>query len=488
MPWSGGSYTKGNNATGGWTGDASLGIGIEAGRHDTQDNDFATGINQCLNKDGSNAATGPLNAGGFKVTNAANATVATDVVTLGQAEAGISTSGTALNITNTQFSNNGTGVALGIRKSRGATVGTNTIVQNGDAIGSIVWQGANGTGYTDAAAIGVLVTGTPGATNDMPASMIFATTPDGSGTFIERMRIDSTGAVGIGATAPTVALQVNGGTINVGGLTSPVAHFAAASASNNNAGIVAGSVNGNAPYIAASKLGDGSSTPMLFFTNDVERMRIGGDGKVGIGEASAGAKLHVRDNASGFTGIATNNQDQRLELLSYYQLGIGQFGAVQSIINSTAAANALVLNPNGGNVSIGSTSAVYRLQVNTDSAAKPTTNTWTIASDERIKTNIQNYTKGLVEICQVRPVTYDYNGKGGFEAGPGGVSIIAQEIQSIFPECVGSVKAKLEPEDTEEVDLFNYNGHAITFALINAVKELNAKVEALEAQVAELEA
>jgi hypothetical protein len=84
MAWSGGNYTKGNNATGGWVGDASLGIGMEAGRHDTQDDDFATGINQCLNKDGSNAATGPLNAGGFKLTNIANATNSTDAMAYGQ--------------------------------------------------------------------------------------------------------------------------------------------------------------------------------------------------------------------------------------------------------------------------------------------------------------------------------------------------------------------------------------------------------------------
>jgi hypothetical protein len=67
--WSGGSYTKGNNGTGGWAGDAALGIGIEAGRHDTQDNDFATGINQCINKDGSNAFTGNPNLGGYIPTN-----------------------------------------------------------------------------------------------------------------------------------------------------------------------------------------------------------------------------------------------------------------------------------------------------------------------------------------------------------------------------------------------------------------------------------
>ena len=88
MAWAGGTYTKGNNSTGGWVGDASLGIGIEAGRHDTQDNDFATGINQCLNKDGSNAATGNLNLGGFKYTNAAAATARTELSRVDQVQDG----------------------------------------------------------------------------------------------------------------------------------------------------------------------------------------------------------------------------------------------------------------------------------------------------------------------------------------------------------------------------------------------------------------
>lgn len=88
MAWSGGTYTKGNNATGGWTGDAAAGIGIEAGRHDTQDTDFATGINQCLNKDGSNAATGNLNIGSFKLTAVANGTARTDAAAMGQLQDG----------------------------------------------------------------------------------------------------------------------------------------------------------------------------------------------------------------------------------------------------------------------------------------------------------------------------------------------------------------------------------------------------------------
>ena len=88
MPWAAGSYTKGNSGTGGWVGDASLGIGIEASRHDTQDNDFATGINQCLNKDGSNAATGNLNLGGFKYTNAAASTARTELAQVAQVQDG----------------------------------------------------------------------------------------------------------------------------------------------------------------------------------------------------------------------------------------------------------------------------------------------------------------------------------------------------------------------------------------------------------------
>lgn len=89
MGWSGGTYTKGNNATGGWTGDASLGIGIEAGRHDTQDNDFASGINNCLAKDGQNAMTGNLNLGTTnKIVNVASATARTDAPTVAQVQDG----------------------------------------------------------------------------------------------------------------------------------------------------------------------------------------------------------------------------------------------------------------------------------------------------------------------------------------------------------------------------------------------------------------
>ena len=88
MPWAAGSYTKGNAGTGGWTGDQGRGTGIEAGLHDTQDNDFTTGIDSTLNKDGSNVPSANLPMGGFRHTGVGLATARDSYATLGQAQDG----------------------------------------------------------------------------------------------------------------------------------------------------------------------------------------------------------------------------------------------------------------------------------------------------------------------------------------------------------------------------------------------------------------
>jgi hypothetical protein len=133
-----------------------------------------------------------------------------------------------------------------------------------------------------------------------------------------------------------------------------------------------------------------------------------------------------------------------------------------------------------GNVGIGTTSPAYQLQLSTDSAAKPTSALWTIASDERIKENITPYTKGLADLLKINPVNYDYNGLGGFKKGKGGVGIIAQEIIDILPDSVSSIKAKLNEDDKDEIDILNFNGHELTYILINAIKELKAEIELLK--------
>ena len=141
-----------------------------------------------------------------------------------------------------------------------------------------------------------------------------------------------------------------------------------------------------------------------------------------------------------------------------------------------------------GQVAVNSTNgcSFYTFFVN-GSAAKPFGGSWSNSSDERLKTNIQNYTKSLSDIIQIQPRTFDYTGAANHPTGSG-IGIIAQEIQSIFPETIHNFTAKLNENDEEETtDLLGFQQDPLIFAAINAIKELNTKVEQLEQRIQELE-
>ena len=83
---------------------------------------------------------------------------------------------------------------LYLGRSRGATVGSNTVVQSGDEVGAVVFTGADGTNLIPTASIESYVDGTPGA-GDMPGRLVFSTTADGAASPTERMRIANNGVI-----------------------------------------------------------------------------------------------------------------------------------------------------------------------------------------------------------------------------------------------------------------------------------------------------
>ena len=98
-------------------------------------------------------------------------------------------------------------------KHRGASVGGTTIVNSGDGLGKISFQGSDGTEFVEGAAIRAEVDGTPGA-NDLPSRLVFSTTADGASSPTERMRIAQNGVITIqnGAVA-VIGTLTDGATI-----------------------------------------------------------------------------------------------------------------------------------------------------------------------------------------------------------------------------------------------------------------------------------
>ncbi len=87
---------------------------------------------------------------------------------------------------------------LSVTQSQSCTIGTQTVLNDGDIMGGINFIGSDGTDMASVgAAIRGSVDGTPGS-NDMPGRLTFLTTADNAASPTERMRIDSRGTVAIG--------------------------------------------------------------------------------------------------------------------------------------------------------------------------------------------------------------------------------------------------------------------------------------------------
>jgi hypothetical protein len=97
----------------------------------------------------------------------------------------------ASNVSFVDTSNSATFNCLDFKKSRNGG-----IVQNGDSIGCLNFQGFDGAAFVSGALIEAQVDGTPGLA-DMPGRMIFSTSPDGTAVPTEKMRINNTGIVSL---------------------------------------------------------------------------------------------------------------------------------------------------------------------------------------------------------------------------------------------------------------------------------------------------
>ena len=344
----------------------------------------------------------------------------------------------------------------------------------------------------------------------------------------ERMRINQGGKVGIGISNPNHLLHINGGDLFVesssglirlgyeganewqmattgagadlrwytttdGGTTITPRHYFS---QNGDMGI--GGFSGNrVPIGRLDVIGAGttSSTNNLVLRNSNldTIMRVRNDGRIGIGYNGT---TYGRTINLGGTGI------------NFYTASEAAFGGAvfptdTSLIlwSNSNANNYLVMQPSWGNVGIGTYTPNSKLHVNgrvgigsnsisvngqlelsADEGRKPSTSTWTIVSDARLKNIDGSYTKGLADILQLNPITYHYKsvGKRQFDEkalNTQSIGFTAQDVQKIFPEAVS----------TDDDGYLSLNIHPILIAQVNAFKEQQKQIEAKDATIITLQ-
>ncbi|OFY86554.1 MAG: hypothetical protein A3F72_08725 [Bacteroidetes bacterium RIFCSPLOWO2_12_FULL_35_15] len=310
----------------------------------------------------------------------------------------------------------------------------------------------------------------------------------------------NTGKFGIGTMDPTERFQLAGGNMQIDNNFFIKGKDAAGSALkilgiNNSNWITIG--DGTLAYegINLVSSGTGSGAVKVSASTGGVIAYFSENGNVGIGTTSPLLKLDARGMFNK-TGTAFEN---------IFQVGSADVGnpvALRIGIKSDAIASdryasievddegtkrALVVQPTGGNVGIGTAAPSEKLEIcgnlkviGTINASSTINASQAIScsSDFRFKKNITPLTGSLNKTLLLQGVNYNWKTEEFPERGftnEKQIGFIAQEVEKIVPEIVYT--------DSKGFKSIDYS--RLTPVLIEAIKELNTKVESLEKEIAE---
>ena len=301
-----------------------------------------------------------------------------------------------------------------------------TDVDDGDLIGKINFQApVEGTG-TDAILVGASIHAEGAeafSSSNNSTALVFST---GTTSLpIERMRINQDGYVGIGTASPDTLLAISGaGAIVTSAITcysDDGAHF---------------------PALYLRKADGTEADPDLVHDNDV----LGVIYFQGLDADSGGSYMPGAAIIARVDGTPTDDQ-MPCELEFWSNTG-----------DSSGTKNAYIHEGGDFYTNDGSVSS--------------------IASDERLKKDIRDFTHGLSVVNQLNPVYYKFNGKNGRnEDVEDRIGMLANIVKDIAPDITKTTMGELDGVDTE---LYTMSYDKLIFYVVNAIQELSAKVTALE--------
>jgi hypothetical protein len=327
--------------------------------------------------------------------------------------------------------------------------------------------------------------------------------------------ITTTGAftsIGIDDNADALAITIDASE-NVGiGTTAPLKKLSVADAydANTDTGIQFQSSSNSAyrNYIGTNLTGTAGASLMTFYVNsssgnEAEVMVLKGNGNVGIGTGSPSGTLDVDGSivatSSTTSGNITITRDdttptRRIFFRTATGENDGQFlmgllgGQIDWTVTSYYGADAVIFKWDAS-----------------DGLTYTKNGAVSDVSDVRLKKDIVDISDGLELLNQLRPVNFKFNGLSqmGLDDGETKVGFIADEVEAVAPFYVSTTsdtlgatlildadgKSTHEFEGGEKVDDIKSlaTGRFIPM-MVKAIQELSTKNDALEAQVATLEA
>jgi hypothetical protein len=353
----------------------------------------------------------------------------------------------------------------------------------------------------------------------------------------ERMRLDSSGNVGIGTASPSSPLHVSGSS-NVETKIESTNDNAFLRISANSGGT---GVGGNQDPLLIYQSGgsdvariyhDNSASALIFDNNGTtERMRIDSSGNVGIGTTAPSTKLHVYGGATGSgvdvatfrsaTGafnikcsdLSATNPTWTLRTFSAEPLAFGQ-GTTEvgrfdssgnlhvgktSSSNTTAGTSllesgrfAFIVDQGSGGQEVGvinnQTSGTYVIdfrQANTDVGRIRVTASATeyqTSSDYRLKENVEYDWDATTRLNQLKPARFSWIANPDVGTVDG---FLAHEVSDIVPESIGGEKDEVDSDGNPVYQGIDQS--KLVPLLTKALQEAHAKIDDLTARIEALE-
>ena len=270
----------------------------------------------------------------------------------------------------------------------------------------------------------------------------------------ERMRIDSSGNVGIGTTSPSQILELKAAEprLCINGTTANAARGIEFEINGTRQGSLLH--NAQTGETCLSSGDNGSGYFINFKTDNSERMRIDSSGNVLIGTTAVDTR-GIRIYGDGLNGIWAKTVNTTNYWLTNDGQGTGA-GTIATMYNDTTVCGSITVNSN--------------------------TTAFNTGSDYRLKENIVDIIDGITRVKQLSPKRFNFIIDADTEVD----GFIAHEAQTVVPEAVTGTKDEVDDDGNAVMQCIDQS--KIVPLLTAALQEAIAKIETLETKVAALEA